>query len=137
MADLRPFQPGEYVTNADGSISTERSRTVMDPYGDFINVPSLWKDENGKTYDLGQMSDDELSNIASYYELKAKQPWKRFKSVDEAVSAAKQRSNEGGASQGTGLLGGLLAPTQGAITKALLNKPEPQDGVLSGLLGKK
>lgn len=29
MADLRPFQPGEYIANADGTISTERSRTVM------------------------------------------------------------------------------------------------------------
>jgi hypothetical protein len=127
MADpqLRPFNPGEYITNADGTISTERSRTVMDPYGQYMNVPSLWKDENGKVYDLGQISDDELSNFASYYELKAKQPWKRFKSVDEAVSAAKQRSSEGGAFQGSGLFGGLLSDT-----------PKPDDG-LGGLLGVK
>lgn len=92
----RPFNPGEQVNNADGSYSTERTRTVRVGDG-WINVPSLWMGPNNQPADLAPMSDDFLSTFATHYENQTGSKWLRFKSIDEAVAAAKARSAQGGA----------------------------------------
>lgn len=97
---FRPFNPDERRNNPDGSYSTEISRTVQ--IGDsFANVPSLWKNaESGQTVDLGKMSDDQLAEFADKFEAATGNQFARFRSVDEAVSAAQQRSQMGGAAAG-------------------------------------
>jgi hypothetical protein len=49
LGTTRPFGPGEFVKNSDGSWSNEYSVTVEDPRqaGRFMVVPSLWL-QNGK-----------------------------------------------------------------------------------------
>lgn len=74
--------------NADGSYSTEVSITVTDPKlnnGKPTNIPSLW----------GGKEVDEQTAVANA--LKTGKTYTAFNSIDEAVTAAKQRSNAGGA----------------------------------------
>lgn len=85
------------IQNPDGSQSTERSRTVQTPQG-WANVPSLWFNDGGYV-DLGEYSDDELSEFAQGYELDTGHRFPRFKSLKEAEAAAKRRSDQGGALQ--------------------------------------
>jgi hypothetical protein len=96
---LRPFDPtlDKPRANADGSFSTELTRTVQTPSG-WANVPSLWWGERGPV-DLGTYSDDELAEFALSYEQSSGRAFPRFQSVDKAESAAKTRSAKGGATQ--------------------------------------
>lgn len=74
--------------NADGSQSTELSITVTDPRlngGKPTNIPSLWG---------GQVVDQETA-VANA--LATGKPYQSFGTIDQAVSAAKARSNAGGA----------------------------------------
>jgi hypothetical protein len=105
--NLRPFDPGldKPRPNADGSFSTEITRTVQTPNG-WANVPSLWWNESGSV-DLGDRSDDELADMALSYEKSSGQSFPRFRSIGEAESAAKARSAQGGATHGR-----LAAPSR-------------------------
>jgi hypothetical protein len=81
--------------NPDGSHSTEVSITVTDPRlneGKPTNIPSLW---GGKEVD----EDTAVNNV-----LKSGKTYKSFDSIDNAVKAAKERSNAGGASAGSTML---------------------------------
>ena len=74
--------------NADGSYSTEVSITVTNPKlnnGKPTNIPSLWK---GKEVDEDTAVRNALATGKSY---------KAFNSINEAVTAAKARSEAGGA----------------------------------------
>ena len=74
--------------NADGSYSTEVSITVTNPKlnnGKPTNIPSLWK---GKEVDEDTAVRNALATGKSY---------KSFNSINEAVTAAKARSEAGGA----------------------------------------
>lgn len=93
---IRPFAPGEYIDNADGSISTERTVTIQDKNGNWVNVPSLWKDANGKTIDLGD-DDEKIGRTLNLFETGGGKAFPRFKTVDEAEKAARERSESGGA----------------------------------------
>ena len=92
-----PFSPGlaQPRDNGDGTFSTEVTRTVRTADG-WMNVPSLWQGP-GKPVDLTPMSDDQLAAFADKYEKATGHKFIRFMSEQEAVAAAKQRSNEGGA----------------------------------------
>jgi len=93
----RPFTPDEGVDNKDGSFSTERSLTAQDPEtGEWMNIPSLWMDENDKPVDFKQ-NEDGAVNSAKAYEAMGGESFKRFKSLEEAEKAAKTRSKNGGA----------------------------------------
>lgn len=87
--------------NADGSVSTELSITVTDPRingGRPTNIPSLWEGEElqeGDAVEKALMSGREFSS---------------FNSVEDAVDAARTRSEQGGAS--------VDAPAQVDDTKA-------------------
>ncbi len=74
--------------NADGSRSTEVSITVTDPRlngGQPTNIPSMW----------GGVEVDEDEAVSKA--LATKRPYQSFKTIDEAVSAARAKSAAGGA----------------------------------------
>lgn len=92
---VRPFKPGERIDNADGSQSTELTVTV--PVGDkWANVPSLWMTPEGPQ----RFDEDQAAAMAQEYSAATGESFPSFSSVDEAVSAAKARSQAGGAGQG-------------------------------------
>lgn len=95
---LRPFRAGEKVNNADGSYSTERTVTVQMPDGGWANVPSLWMGPNGPV-DMKAMgmNDDAIAQAAGVFERKNGTRFVRFGNIDQAVSAARARSEAGGA----------------------------------------
>lgn len=97
MADLRPFQPGEFVDNRDGTISTERTVTFQDPAGRWVNVPSLWMSDTGPV-DLRD-DEDAIRDAMMRYEGGAEK-FARFQDVTEAEAAARKRSDAGGAGAG-------------------------------------
>jgi len=74
--------------NADGSYSTEVSITVTNPKlndGKPTNIPSLWK---GKEVDENTAVENALATGKKY---------ESFPTIPEAVTAAKEKSNAGGA----------------------------------------
>jgi hypothetical protein len=95
---LRPFAPGEFVQNNDGSISTERSVTIQGPDGSWMNVPSLWMAPNGPQ-DFGT-DEAAIFDAADYYERTTGKKFPRFGTVEEAVFEAENRSKRGGAGSG-------------------------------------
>lgn len=99
MAELRPYDPAidKPRQNSDGSQSTEISRTVQTGEGEFANVPSLWFGDGVGPQDFGSETDDQLALRATNYEAKSGKKFPRFKTVDEAVTVAKARSDAGGA----------------------------------------
>jgi peptidoglycan hydrolase-like protein with peptidoglycan-binding domain len=122
-ASLRPFDPSKDTArqNADGSYSTEVTRTVQTPSG-WANVPSLWWDQTGHFHDLSKMTDDQLADFATQYEQKSGVTFPRFQRLDDAVSAAKVRSADGGASRSM-----LASPSIGEV---LFGQPQmPQSFV--------
>lgn len=85
----RPFAPGEYVQNPDGSWSSEISVTVTNPKlngGKATNLPSLWI-VNGKPV---RVSEDQ----AAAYALKSGLEWPSFGSIKEADAAASARETK-------------------------------------------
>lgn len=97
-----PLTPGtaQPIKNADGSVTTERSITVTDARlngGKPTNIPTVWG---------GQIvSDDEAVDNAA----RSGRSWPAFNSIDEAVAAAKQRSNDLGTGSITSV-GGAKVP---------------------------
>lgn len=119
---LRPFDPkrDKPRANADGSYSTEILRTVQTPTG-WANVPGLWWGEDGPA-ELGDYSDDELARLALSYEKDSGSTFPRFNTVNEAESAAKNRSAKGGATQGS------LAAPKWAGAPEIEDRPDPFSG---------
>ena len=94
--NIRPLEPGEFRQNADGSRSTELSRTVTHPSvndGRPTNIPTLFV-ENGKVVEV----DTESGAINAALATGLKFP--HFGSVREAVSVARSRSDAGGVNYG-------------------------------------
>lgn len=124
---LRPFRPGETRPNADGSYSTEITTTWQLPSGEWVNVPSLWMGPNGpqqfKPEDeqgiLGAMQSFEAQNGPTF---------QRYRSVQEAEQAAKQRSSAGGAGAGAQ----MAIPQEFAGSQQLANA---QGGIVPALMG--
>ena len=92
----RPFQPGEFVSNPDGSRSTERTVTFeMD--GKFVNVPSLWMGKYGPV----RLTDQEhIYRVMDDYERGTGKRFKRFNSIEDALDVARKRTISGGAASG-------------------------------------
>lgn len=80
----RPFAPGEYVNNPDGSWSSERSMTVQNPDGSWTVVPSVWI-KNGRPYEA--KSEDEAQSLAAASKL----PFQKFGSLEQAEKYAVDR----------------------------------------------
>lgn len=87
---LRPFAPGEYVQNPDGSWSSERSMTVQTPRlagGKYTVIPSVYL-RDGKPVEAG--SEDEAVKLA----LESGKKWQPFPSLQKAEDYSIQRENE-------------------------------------------
>lgn len=98
---LHPFDPSvnKPRPNADGSVSTELTRTVQIG-GQWVNVPSLWWGAGSDVKDFGQMSDDQLAEFAGRYEAQTGQKFPRFPDLPTAELAAQGRSKAGGGESG-------------------------------------
>lgn len=84
----RPFAPGEWVQNPNGSWSSEISVTVTDPRlngGRATNLPSLWI-VDGKPV---RVSEDRAAD----YALQSKLRWPSYANVKEADAAATRRED--------------------------------------------
>jgi hypothetical protein len=85
----RPFAPGEYMKNPDGSWSSEMSYTVAHPAlngGKPTNIPGLWI-KDGKPY---HATEDEAAQFASQSGLL----WPTYNKIDEADAAASEREKD-------------------------------------------
>lgn len=84
--NVRPFAPGEYLKNPNGTWSSEISTTVSDPGlngGAPTNIPTLWL-INGKPV---RVNEDMAAQLAAKSGLK----FPAFKNMDEAVASSDQR----------------------------------------------
>jgi hypothetical protein len=94
-APIRPFLPGEKVVNKDGSWSTERTVTIDDGTGKYMNVPTLWVGSGGGVVDTGGRGKDGQQRAAARaYEGYSKRKFKRYDDPNTADSAAAQREAE-------------------------------------------
>lgn len=92
---VRRLAPGEYVQNADGSRSTERSITVTHPNlngGKPTNIPSIWM-VDGKIVEL--LGQPNYEDRAVEFALQTGEKWQSYGSIAEAETAAKKRSDAG------------------------------------------
>lgn len=89
-AGLRPFAPGEYVQNPDGSWSSERSMTIQDPHvagGQWSVIPSVYL-RDGKPIEA--KDEDDAVKLA----IESGKKWQGFPSLDAAENYSIQRENE-------------------------------------------
>jgi len=85
----RPFAPGEYMTNPNGSWSSEMSYTVADPTLNNAmptNIPGLWI-VNGRPY---HATEDEAARFAAQSGLQ----WPTYQRTSEADAAAAEREKD-------------------------------------------
>lgn len=73
----RPYAPGEYTENPDGSWSSERSMTVQNRDGSWSVIPSIYL-KDGRPYEARDERD------ASRLAAESKLPFRRFKDLDTA-----------------------------------------------------
>ncbi|HEX9595293.1 MAG TPA: glucosaminidase domain-containing protein [Anaerolineales bacterium] len=117
---LHPFDAATNTPrpNADGSVSTEVTRTVQLPDGNAVNVPSLWWGQGSSVRDFGSMSDDQLADFAMRYEQQSGNAFPRYGGIPEAERAAIARSNAGGGTKGPITYpGSLVAQTFNRLPK--------------------
>lgn len=121
---LAPFKPGWNTPrqNADGSISTEVTRTVQLPDGSWSNVPSLWWGRGSDVKDFGSMGDDQLGSFAQRYEQRSGQQFPRYSSIPQAEAAAVSRSNNGGGTADP-FSGDPLTPAPGNVVASYSTSP--------------
>lgn len=85
----RPFAPGEYLDNPNGSWSSEMSYTIQDPSlnnGLPSNIPGLWI-LNGKPY---HATEDEAARFAAQSGLL----WPTYQRANEADAASAEREKD-------------------------------------------
>jgi len=103
MADLIPFDPRVHkpIKLPDGSIMSERTVTeyVDGGSGQVWNIPTVWFDT--RTNKGVEVDVDRAMGLAHEYERQTKNKFPRFKTIEDAVSSAQQRSQSGGATQGS------------------------------------
>ena len=93
----RPLVPGEFITNPDGSYSTEKSITIQLPDGKWVNVPSIYMTPDGiqdfsERPDVAEQLGLHLIDQFGYQ-------FPTFDNVESAEMAARDRSENGGAGQ--------------------------------------
>ena len=88
LKKVRPFLKGEYLINADGTRSTERTMGV-NIGGEEILVPSLWMTPSGPV-DLSR-NQEVLMRTVDAFEKRSGTKFRRFKTPEESDAFAKQR----------------------------------------------
>lgn len=100
----RPLGDNESVRNSDGSHSTEITMTAQTPEGDWVIIPSLWMAPrapgNGQGGPIRLTNEDGAWQTAQRYEETTGVRFPRYASLEEAETAAEDRSAGGGAAQG-------------------------------------
>jgi hypothetical protein len=100
VADLIPFDSKKHkpVKTVGGGSSTEYLASEQSPEGTAWNIPTIWFDSaTGKPKYL---EGDKAWNEAESYEKRTGKKFPRYKTINDAVSAAKSRSKKGGATKG-------------------------------------
>ena len=99
MSELEPFDPKKHkpIDTVGGMKSTEYLASEESPEGTAWNIPTIWFDK--KTKEPVLRTGDDAWNTALEYEEKTGKKFPRYKSIPEAVDAAKKRSSKGGATE--------------------------------------
>jgi hypothetical protein len=85
----RPFGPGEFMTNPNGSWSSEMSSTVQFPDQSWGVVPGLWLDNGKPTH----VDEDEAARRALEFEQRSGNQFQRFPDVNAAEAYSNQRED--------------------------------------------
>jgi hypothetical protein len=102
---FRPLLPQEAIPLGGGQQQTEVTMTFQDPQtGQWVNVPSIWMTDGGP---VTVQDEEQLLQMARMYEQFQNVAFPRFKSVEDAETAARKRSLQGGV-----LSGPLAQPAQ-------------------------
>lgn len=96
---LRPFKAGERRENPDGTHSTEVSTTWQLPDGQWVNAPSLWMGEGGPVQ-FEPDDENQILGAVNEWEAGGGAAFPRFKTLEEAETAAQNRSAAGGVESG-------------------------------------
>jgi hypothetical protein len=91
----RPLLGKERRKNPDGSYSTEITRTVQDPQGNWEVIPSLWMGAK----DPEELPEGASHKLADQYE-RFGYEFPRFKTLKESEDWATKRSKRGGVGTG-------------------------------------
>ena len=99
MSELEPFDPKKHkpIDTVGGMKSTEYLASEESPEGTAWNIPTIWF--NKKTKKPVLRTGDDAWNTALEYEEETGKKFPRYKSIPEAVDAAKKRSSKGGATE--------------------------------------
>ena len=99
MSELEPFDPKKHkpIDTVGGMKSTEYLVSEESPEGTAWNIPTIWFDK--KTKEPVLRTGDDAWNTALEYEEETGKKFPRYKSISEAVDAAKKRSGKGGATE--------------------------------------
>lgn len=99
MVDLVPFDPKKHkpISTVGGGSATEYLASETAPDGGAWNIPQIWFDSETNKPTL--LTGDRAWNQAADYEYKTGEKFPRFKSIEEAVEAARGRSKSGGATR--------------------------------------
>ena len=99
MSEFEPFDPDKHnaVDLPGGRKATEYLASEESPEGGAWNIPQIWF--NAKTGEAKFFTIDDAWNAAQDYEKRTGNKFPRYNSISDAVSAAKKRSDSGGASK--------------------------------------
>ena len=99
MADLIPFDPKKHkpIKTVGGKNATEYLASEESPEGKAWNIPQIWFDS--KTGKPKFLKGDKAWDEAKSYEDRTGKKFPRYKTINDAVNAAKTRSKKGGATK--------------------------------------
>ncbi len=97
LKTIRPFDPGEFLDNGDGTHSTERS-VSFNIEGREVLAPSLWMTPAGPV-DLSRNPESIVRAIRAFEERTGNR-FPRFDTREEATEFSKRKSQAGGRSSG-------------------------------------
>lgn len=99
MPKFEPFDPKKHksVDLPGGGKATEYLASEQSPEGTAWNIPQIWFDVETKEPKF--FKGDQAWDMAKSYEDETGNKFPRYKSIPEAVKAARSRSSAGGASK--------------------------------------
>ena len=102
---LEPFDPKKHraVDMGLGGKSTEYLITTKDQDGKWVNIPSIWWDD--EMHPIRFTREDMARDEGLRYEAVSGKKFPRYGTLKKAERAAKRRSKRGGGTQGTILEG--------------------------------
>jgi hypothetical protein len=125
MPNLIPFDPNKHepVDLGLGGLSTEYLASEYAPNNGVWNIPTIWF--NSETNQAVLLDIDEAWEISRAYELSTGNMFPRFNNLPDAVAAAKERSNAGGATDVPLMSDGYHEMPDGSMMKDSEMSSEP------------